>query len=504
MTNQLPLTKTEDQKKFWEKLQPVNRVATTDTYKRTMAGSSDIFALNYSCYTLAARRPLKEKLVDQLENEEDSRCNNLIVTGIEKMLYPWFMNPVSDTEIETAEKFFTEKAQVDKFPKNAWELVKANDGYFPIDIYGMPGGQTILVKDGKHVPIMSVEGPGALVSHLEPHLENMFAPIIQATKARLFRDVAGTQFAEFGLRSDQNENNHITLMQAVYVGGGIKLTSDDQAVMLFPEYFEDIGTMGHEYVMSYQRQGLSLEEAQERAFDDFVKANKRSALLVDTVDTIGSGLPAVIRMIKKYSGTGKIILPRFDSGDVSKQCIIWKKMTLDHGIKETKMIVEDGYNPIKAMRTKNSYSTAGFNPEDIIVGAGGYFQEGCNRDSLSLVFKRSATDHIGDRKNLEASLKFSDDSGKNSIPGRIRVYERKNILIVAQEGEEIHDATPLYVKLVENGRIIYNEDLEIQRQRAERTWKLYDTIEYSSKTLEIIESRYKEKKDIEMRYGGKY
>ncbi len=364
---------------------------------------------------------------------------------------------------------------------------------------------------------MSVEGVGALVSHLEPHLENLYTAVIQATKAKLFHNVVGEQFAEFGLRADQNINNHVVLMASLYVGGGFKLTSDDQAVFLFPEFFKDIGTVGHEFIMAYQKEGRTLEDAQFLAYEDFVNANERSALLPDVVHTVASGLPAILKLVLKYQGTGKVIMPRFDSGDVPAQCVEWKKMTLAAGIKETKMVVEDGYNPTKAKLTKELYAKAGFNPEDIIVGAGGYFQDGCSRDAISLAYKRSATMHgvnviaFNPKKmksidawikeaekaeqKIEASLKFSDSPGKESIPGRVRVYENGSTLIVAQEGEKINGSL-VYQKIVDNGRIVYKEDWHEQSDRANKTWNKYTKIEYSPKTLEIIEARTQEKEEL--------
>src|SRR3989338_6155793 len=103
----LPLSKTPNQIKLWEKLKPVNRVATSDTYKRTMAGSSEIFSDNFSCYNLAARKALNEPGVK----------GRLIMAGIEKILYPWFKDPITTEEVEEAKEFFSKKATVKKFPE---------------------------------------------------------------------------------------------------------------------------------------------------------------------------------------------------------------------------------------------------------------------------------------------------------------------------------------------------------------------------------------------------
>ena len=486
--NRLPLAETEEQQQLWKRLQPVNRVAASDTYKRNMSCSSEIFSDRLAVYTLAARKALDEENVN----------GRFIMAGLEKMLYPWFSEPITQTEVEKARDFFTSKGAVAKFPQSAWEAVLGNGGRMPLDIYALPGGQTFLAKDGKHVPIMSVEGRGALASHLEPHLEGIYAPIIQATKARLMKEQTGQQFAEFGLRSNESENNHVTLMLALYVGGKFTLTSDDQAVMLFPNYFKDIGTIGHEFMMAYQREGVSLEEAQEKAFRDFVAANTFSALLPDVISTLHSGLPAILRLVQEYRGTGKIIIPRFDSGNVPAQCSAWEKTLSEAGILGTKKVVEDGYNPTKVRETKQKYALEGFNSEDIIVGSGGYFLEGCTRDAISLVYKRSATEHGG---RLEASLKFSDSPGKESIPGRIRIYDHNNTLIVAQYGEEV-EGKPLMIKVLDQGRITYTEDLHQQAARAEQTWNSYDTIEYSPLTKRLIKERIQERDIILAKYKG--
>ncbi len=484
--NILPLAQTSGQKEFWNKLSPVNRVATSDTYKRTMSGSSELFANNFSCYNLAARKAISETGAN----------GRLIVAGLEKILYPWFSKPITKEEIDSAKEFFTTKAQVSKFPEKIWQMVLDNDGFFPIDIYALPGGQTFLAKDKKHVPLISVEGVGGLVSHLEPHLESMYAPIIQATKARLFKEVVGKKFAEFGLRCSEIANDHITLMMALYVGGRFSLTSDDQAAFLFPKYFKDIGTVGHEFIMAYQQEGKSLLESQEEAYEAFVQENQRSALLPDVISTKYAGLPSILKLVKKYPQ--KEIFPRFDSGDVALDSTVWLQMTSKERLPETTIVVEDGFTPTKANITKEKYVAYDGDSEKIIVGAGGYFKTDSERDTISLAYKRSATMHNG---KLEYSLKFSDSPGKESIPGQVRIYAKDRTLIVAQADESI-DGESLMQKVVSNGRIFYSEDLDMQRNRAEQTWNAYDRIEYSPRTKEMIEKRIAEKQNLLKEMGG--
>ena len=101
---------------------------------------------------------------------------------------------------------------------SADELPSCRDAAYSVGV-DQQGGKK---QDGSevpfHVPIMSVEGPGALISHIEPHMTTMYAPIIEATKARLMREATGEKFAEFGYRGARNDIDHISLMIALKVG----------------------------------------------------------------------------------------------------------------------------------------------------------------------------------------------------------------------------------------------------------------------------------------------
>jgi hypothetical protein len=88
-----------------------------------------------------------------------------------------------------------------------------------------------------------------------------------------------------------------------------------------------------------------------------------------------------------------------------------------------------------------------------------------HRDTVAAAFKRSAT---GDHPNV----KFSNSPGKESLGGYLRVYGRDDTLIVA-DAAETPAGEPLFVKLVENGRIVYHETFPEQAARADRTWGKY-------------------------------
>ncbi len=162
----------------------------TDTYKRTMWAAVPDVALSRAGYSLTMRKSLPEEGAD----------GRLIMAGHEAMLAQWFHRPLKRTDIELAGKWFASHAATRAFPRELWanilESQPGEDIYLPIDVWGFPGGQTFLAG----LPCLSFEGIGGAISYLEPAMCRYFAPIIQATKARLMM-AATPRDAEFGLRA---------------------------------------------------------------------------------------------------------------------------------------------------------------------------------------------------------------------------------------------------------------------------------------------------------------
>ena len=112
----------------------------------------------------------------------------------------------------------------------------------------------------------------------------------------------------------------------------------------------------------------------------------------------------------------------------------------------------------------------------LFPGAGGYWWRLVHRDTVAAAFKRSVTE---DRPNV----KFSNSPGKESLGGYLRVYGRDDALIVADAAEP-PPGEPLFVKLVEQGRVVYGESFDAQADRADRTWGRYRRVELSPRVGE--------------------
>jgi nicotinate phosphoribosyltransferase len=436
----------------------------SDTYKRTMWSTSDKLASAHASYHLTMRKGLPE----------NGANDQLIVSGHEWMLRQWFGRPLSREVIETAIEWYQHHSTVNSFPVALFESLFPKDGsdeiYLPIDVWGFPGGQTFL----KGVPMLSFSGPGGLVSSLEPHMCRYFAPVIHATKSRLMYEAAGYDHAEFGYRSDTDEPMTVAKLLSIFVGGGGKpiLTSADNVEFMFPKLFLAIGTLGHEYMCSLQDFDRGLDDAEREAMELFVSHHDRASLLCDLVDAETVGLENAIAVMKAHPDKPGIGI-RVDSGDIKGQVVMYAKRMIKEGLGNRLIVFEDEVNP-DMVREVRHYSAKEVAEGGIpFPGAGGYYNRGLHRDTLSAAFKRSKTEG-------RPNVKFSNSPGKESVPGDVRVYEQGSKLVVADVTEVI-DGKPLYVQLVKEGRIVNPEDMDfvVQAQRGNDTWNKYQGVTFS-------------------------
>ncbi|WP_020468595.1 hypothetical protein [Zavarzinella formosa] len=439
----------------------------TDTYKRTMWTAVPDIAVERAGYSLAFRKGIGE----------EGAGKQLIMAGHEAMLAQWFHRPLKRSDIELARRWFLEQSAVRAFPSEAWDaLLDTQHGeeiFLPVDIWGFPGGQTFFAG----VPCLFFEGPGAIVSYLEPAMCRYFAPVIQATKARLMK-LATPRDAEFGLRSAPLELNNLTLLLARYVGGRGQLTSNDTAEFLYPELFKSIGTIGHEMMCSSQSLDRSLAEAEYEMMDRFVTKMGSASLLCDLVDAETVGLENALRVIRAHPETDRVGV-RVDSGDIAAQCVLYFQKMTALGIPPRIIVFEDEVSPEAVKHVYNIFrEKTGLEPTMLFPGAGGYWWKLVHRDTVAAAFKRTAT---ADRPNV----KFSNSPGKESLGGYLRVLEAGKWMVVAEANEKV-TGTPLYVKLVDQGRIVYRESFDEQADRADRTWGKYESWELSPHVNDVM------------------
>jgi nicotinate phosphoribosyltransferase len=178
-------------------------------------------------------------------------------------------------------------------------------------------------------PIIRVEGNLIEAQLIETALLNLvnFGSLI-ATKAHRIRMVAGDRIlVDFGMRRAQGLGS-ILASKAAVIGG---FNSTSNVYSAFAYGLESTGTQAHSWIQSYEDELSSF-----RAFAEAYP--KRCILLVDTYDTLRTGVPNAITVAKEMETRGERLLAiRLDSGDLAYLSKRARKMLDDAGLKYVKI-----------------------------------------------------------------------------------------------------------------------------------------------------------------------
>ncbi len=172
-------------------------------------------------------------------------------------------------------------------------------------VYAMSEGEIVFPNE----PILQVHGSILEAQIVETLLLNIlnFQSLI-ATKAARMRAVAGDRIlSDFGLRRAHGLGGYHATRAAIV--GGFNSTSNVKAAHDFG--IPAVGTMAHSFVQSY--------DDELAAFRDFSEVRPdHCVLLVDTYDTLKSGIPHAITVAKELEQRGhKLSGVRLDSGDLA-------------------------------------------------------------------------------------------------------------------------------------------------------------------------------------------
>ena len=192
---------------------------------------------------------------------------------------------------------------------------------FTGDIWAVPEGTPIFPKE----PIITVRAPAIEAQLVETFLLlSLNHQSLIATKAnRIVRAADGRVVLEFGSRRAQGSDAAILGARAAYIGGcnGTACTISDQLYGVYAG-----GTMAHAWVQMF--------DSEYDAFKAYCEIYPTNAtLLVDTYNTLKSGVPNAIRAfneVLKPKGIRKCGI-RLDSGDMAYLTQKARKMLDDAG-----------------------------------------------------------------------------------------------------------------------------------------------------------------------------
>ncbi len=306
--------------------------------------------------------------------------------------------------LEQLKNFTFHDDEIEYFRKKGFRedfLDYMKDFRFSGDIYSAKEGEIVFANE----PILRVEGNIIEAQIIETLLLNIlnFESLI-ATKAARVRHVAGNRTVlDFGLRRSQGYAGVLASKAAVI--GGVDGTSN-----VYGGLVQDLnvsGTMAHSWIQSFEDELAAFRTYAEHYPDSTV-------LLVDTYDTLKSGLPNAITLAKELEEKGhKLIAIRLDSGDLSYLSKKARKQLDDAGLEYVKIAVSNQLDEhlIKSLIEQNA-------PIDIF-GVGTKLITAYDHPALDGVYKLSSYDG-------RPTLKVSENIEKVTLPGRKKILRYFN------------------------------------------------------------------------------
>lgn len=268
---------------------------------------------------------------------------------------------------------------------------------FQGEIYSPREGEVVFPYE----PVIIVKGNILEVQLIETMLLNIinFQSLI-ATKASRMRLMAGKRLlVDFGLRRAQGWGG-IQASRAAIIGG-CDSTSNVYAAQLYN--LPCSGTQAHSWIQSFDEELIAFRKFAEIYPDDCI-------LLVDTYDTLRSGVPNAIRVAKELESKDKRLKGiRLDSGDLAYLSKKARKMLNEAGL---------NYVMIFASNQLDEYLIRSLDQQNAPIdgfGVGTRLITGKDDAALDGVFKLSSSDE-------KPRLKLSENIEKIIFPGEKKVY----------------------------------------------------------------------------------
>ncbi len=240
---------------------------------------------------------------------------------------------------------------------------------------------------------------GLVLNHIN------FQSLIATKTARIWLASKKSSIMEFGLRRAQGNDGAMSATRAAFIGGAAG-TSNTLAGKLYD--IPVMGTMAHSWIMAFP--------SELEAFEAYAKLYPTKAIfLIDTYDTLRSGIKNAITVGAKLVEKGYNFGVRLDSGDISYLTTEVRKELDKAGFPQATITVSNEL-------TEEIIETLVQNNTPINSwGVGTHMVTGGNEASFTGVYKLAARYDKNTNKNIPA-MKFSDNPEKNTNPGIKNVF----------------------------------------------------------------------------------
>lgn len=277
---------------------------------------------------------------------------------------------------------------------------------FSGSVWAMNEGSVIFPGE----PILRIEAPIIEALLLEGLILNTinFQSLIATKTARIWLAARKAPIMEFGLRRAQGSDGAMSATRASIIGGAAG-TSNTLAGKRYG--IPVMGTMAHAWVMSF--------DSEEEAFERYAELYPdKSVFLIDTYNTLGSGIEAAIKVGKKLQAQGKNFGVRLDSGDMQYLSTEVRKRLNDAGLPDAKISISNEL-------TEEIIESLILNKAPIDSwGVGTHMVTGGHESSFTGVYKLAA--HQSLDGEWHPVMKVSDNPAKITNPGIKQVWRLYN------------------------------------------------------------------------------
>ena len=277
--------------------------------------------------------------------------------------------------------------------------------HFSGDIYAIPEGTVVFPKE----PLLKVIAPIMEAQLVETAILNIInhQSLIATKTSRIVFVANGSGIMEFGLRRAQGPDAGLYGARAAMIGGCVG-TSNVLAGQLFD--VPVMGTHAHSWIMSFEDEYTAF-----KTYADMYPDN--CTLLVDTYDTLKSGVPNAIRVFQECKKEGHVLKKygiRLDSGDLAYLSKEARKMLDAAGFPDATIVASNDLDEYLL----HDLGLQGAKIDSWGVGTNLITSKDC--PSFGGVYKLAATmDKDG---NFIPKIKISENTEKITNPGNKTIY----------------------------------------------------------------------------------
>ena len=282
--------------------------------------------------------------------------------------------------------------------------------HFSGDIYAIPEGTVVFPKE----PLLKVVAPIMEAQLVETAILNIInhQSLIATKTSRIVFAANGDGIMEFGLRRAQGPDAGLYGARAAMIGGCVG-TSNVLAGQMFD--VPVMGTHAHSWIMSFPDEYTAFKTYAEMYPDN-------CTLLVDTYDTLKSGVPNAIRVFQEFKGAGKPLIKygiRLDSGDLAYLSKEARKMLDEAGFPEATICASNDLDEFLLHDLKMQGAAI----DSWGVGTNLITSKNC--PSFGGVYKLAAIQN--EEGEFVPKIKISENTEKITNPGNktiYRIYEK--------------------------------------------------------------------------------